>query len=121
MDWIAARGECVMRTVIAISIWMETVTVGTAGAPRLGARIWPPEMFAGEWKKLEPHRGLTARGCGKVEPAGKGRNFHVRLELWENGKRSDKPLGGPGLSLTSGSPFELSISVREDPGRFEKP
>ena len=85
------------------------------------ARIDPAELFPGELKKLEPHLGLAASGCVKVEPAGKGRNFHVRLELWENGKRSGKPLGGPGLALSSGVPFELSVSVREDPGRFDKP
>jgi hypothetical protein len=108
-----------MRSVVVLALCLAALPVRAGDKPKPPvARVSPAEFFTGELKKLEPHLGLTASGCVAVEPAGGEQAFYLRLEEWKGGKRADTL---PGLSLTSGKPFEVSVSVREDPGRFEKP
>ena len=108
-----------MRSIVVLALCLVAIPVRAGDKPKPpAARVSPAELFTGELKKLEPHLGLTASGCVAVEPAGGEQAFYLQLEEWKDGKRADSL---PGLSLTSGKPFEVSVSVREDPGRFGKP
>jgi hypothetical protein len=104
---------------VVLALCLAAIPVRAEDKPKpSAARVRPAELFTGELKKLEPHLGLTASGCVAVEPAGVAQAFYLQFEEWKDGKRAETL---PGLSLTSGKPFEVSFSVREDPGRFDKP
>jgi hypothetical protein len=83
-------------------------------------RLSPSELFQGDLKRLEPHSGLTASGCFKLDCSVSGLPegstapplpVQVQLQLWEEGKARSLSSMTPSLS----DPCELSISVREVP------
>jgi RNA polymerase sigma factor (sigma-70 family) len=93
----------------------------STGTPaRVPLRLSPSDLFAGELKRLEPHFGLAASGCFKLDRTVKGlpegttlprQPVQVHLQLWENGKARSVSSMTPTLSERA----ELSISVREVP------
>ena len=83
-------------------------------------RLSPSELFPGELKHLEPHFGLTASGCFKLDcsvpglPEGttvRPLPVQVQLQLWKNGTGTSLNTITPSLSDSC----DLSVSVREVP------
>jgi len=83
--------------------------------------IFSSELFTGDMKRLEPHFGLTASGCFRLDRAVQGAPdlkkavplpVRVQLQRWEKGTpRADLS----SLNFSFADTREVAISVRETP------
>jgi hypothetical protein len=75
-------------------------------------RVSPSKLFTGELQRIEPHLGLAATGCVKLEPIGIGGD--IFLNTWSEIRRAGQPpreLGSESNRMRS--PTEASFSLRE--------
>jgi hypothetical protein len=54
-------------------------------------RVSPDDLFSGDLKHLQPHLGLTAAGCVKLEAPNQIHRIVLETEVWENGQSRPGP------------------------------
>lgn len=68
------------------------------------------ELFPGDLRRLQPHLGLKATACVRLEFEPPARRLHLDAELWQEGKPVRRPGGMSGYTPTNW-PVDVSISL----------
>lgn len=122
--------ECSIKVVVTVALAFGALILGRLAEAQeklskekpvqRPLRLSPAELFPGELKALEPHFGLTASGCIKLDcsvpklPEGATAlplPIQLRLQIWKNGKAKNLFAMSPTLRDS----HDLSITTREVP------